>query len=186
MDTSAEGSASKHTIVCQPAAQTHRLEDKQRPVRIPDLCRKSMILFFSPYSHPRVISTFSRAGNVVCRQHKYRHPELLCANHQGLEAGAARGPTRLCQIQASGATPGMLLSPLPTGFYAQTPHCPQALRLQAGLGHARGCAPDKSPSANSCSRETGRNQLYRCYQGLSIICSVPALLYLMKQSWLCC
>lgn len=58
-----------------------------------------MILFFSPYSHPRVISTFSRAGNVVCRQHKYRHPELLCANHQGLEAGAARGPTHLCQIQ---------------------------------------------------------------------------------------
>lgn len=41
-----------------------------------------MILFFSPYSHRHVMSTFSRAGSVVCRQHKYRHPELLCANHR--------------------------------------------------------------------------------------------------------
>lgn len=164
----------------------HRLGDKRCPVRIPDLCRKSMILFF--------FSTQSSA----CDQHILQGQamwcagststgtlELLCANHLGLEAGAAPGPTHLCQMQAPGATPGMLLSPLPTGFCAQTPHCPQALQLQAGLGHARGCAPDKSPSANSCSRETGRNQLYRCYQGLSIICSVPALLYLMKQSWLC-
>lgn len=169
----------------QPAAQIHRLGDKRCPVRIPDLYRKSMILLFSPSSHQRVISTFCRA-NVVCRQHEYRHPELLCANHPGTEAGAAHGPARLCQIHAFGATPGMLLSPLPKGFYAQTPRCPQALQLQARLGHVQGCAPDKSPTANSCSTETGRNQLYRCYQGLSIICSVPALLYLMKQSWLCC
>lgn len=177
------GSASEQTIY--PAwSQMHRLGDKRCPVRIPDLCRKSMILFF--------FCTQSSA----CDQHILQGQAMWCAGSTSTGTPSCSVQTTwawrrglplapLCQMQAPGATPGMLLSPLPTGFCAQTPHCPQALQLQAGLGHARGCAPDKSPSANSCSRETGRNQLYRCYQGLSIICSVPALLYLMKQSWLC-
>lgn len=136
----------------QPAAQILRLGDKRCPVRTPDLCRKSMIFLFSPHSHQHVISTFSRARHCGVQAAQVQAPRAAECKPHGLQAGAAPGPTLLCHIQAFAATPGMLPCPLPRGFYAQTPQCPQALQLQAGLGHARGCAPDKSPSANSCSR----------------------------------
>lgn len=139
--------------IYQPAAQIHRLGDKRWPVRIPGLCRKSTILLFSPYSHPHVISTFCRAGQCGVQAAQVQAPRAAVCKPPG--------PHSPLPDPAFGAAPGMLPSPLPTGFYAQTPHCPQALQLQAALGHAPGCGPDKSPSANSCSRETGRNQLYQ-------------------------
>lgn len=93
MDTSAEGSASEQTIY--PAcSQMHRLGDKRCPVRIPDLCRKSMILFF--------FSTQSSA----CDQHILQGQAMWCA-------GSTSTGTLSCSVQTTWAwRRGLPLAPL--------------------------------------------------------------------------
>lgn len=60
------------------------------------------------------------------------------------------------------------------------------LQLLVHMGHAWGAAAETRALCKQLQWGAVQNRLYRYYQGLSIIWSVPAPLYLIKQSWLCC
>lgn len=150
---------------------------------------------FSPYSHRHVIGMLSRAG--------WPGLQTWAATSTGTP-GCLPAKSRSGPKQSRGAVQS-LRSPLLTPRSpcstcgaaipvckgrvctdtALCKHSPAPAPSQIGAC-TRCCIRDKSPPANSCSREQCRNQLYRYYQGLSIIWSVPAPLYLIKQSWLCC
>lgn len=76
----------------QPAAQIHRWGDKWRPVRIPDLYRKSMILLFSPSSHQRVISTFCRARQCGVQATRVQAPRAAVCKPPGHRGGGCPRP----------------------------------------------------------------------------------------------
>lgn len=181
--TSAEAQpASK--VLSKPAVQIHRLGAKWGPVRIPDLYRVSSCFF--PCSHPHVIVCWPGPDYVPC-SHRLLQVQALQAAFVHSTAAAVHGARAAHSPRSPLPAPRYPCNTCSTAVPAcrALPLCCDTLQIMAHVWREWGAAAETRALCKQLQWGAVQNQLYRYYQGLSIIWSVPAPLYLIKQSWLC-